>query len=86
MGRTRRGLTEEFKRESAKLAASDDRPLVRVAEDLGIGESVLRRWMQWYSDRGGEASLSVSEREDLTRLRKDNSRLKMERDILKKAI
>jgi transposase len=85
MGRKRRTFTEEFKRESAQLAVSCDRPISQVAEELGVRESVLRRWIALYKDRGGEAGLSGSEREELIRLRKETARLRMERDILKKA-
>jgi len=85
MRRKRRTFTEEFKQESAKLVLSSDKSVREIASDLDLEESVLSRWVREYQERGGEQGLSPSEREELKQLRKDNIRLKMERDILKKA-
>ena len=58
MKRKRRTFTKEFKRESVQLAISCNRPVSKVAEELGVRESVLRRWIELYKERGGEAGLS----------------------------
>jgi len=42
---TRRKLTNEFKLEAVKLAERGDTPVTQVARELGLNETVLRRWM-----------------------------------------
>ena len=45
MSRKRRTFTSDFKREAARLAVADGASVAQVAENLDVGESVLRRWM-----------------------------------------
>jgi transposase-like protein len=60
--------------------------VARIAKDLGISESGLRRWMaQDDVDAGRKEGLSTKEREELAQLRRDNRRLEMEIEILKRA-
>jgi len=60
--------------------------VARIAKDLGISESGLRRWMaQDDVDAGRKEGLSTREREELAQLRRDNRRLEMEIEILKRA-
>ena len=84
--RKRREFTNEFKLETVKLAERGDVPVVQVARDLGLHETVLRRWMQRYGKRPNGTRLTPNEHEELIRLRRENKRLTMERDILKKAV
>jgi transposase len=58
-----------------------------VARELGLTDSAVRAWVaQAQADRTkGKTGLTTAEREELTRLRKENRELKLERDILKKA-
>lgn len=83
----RRTFTPEFRLEAVDLAAQIG--FSRASKDLGIGDSLLRKWAQKVSDQGRTAFLPVGQRTDtdseLERLRKENRQLKMERDILKKA-
>ena len=44
MTEARRSYTDEFKREAVALLASSGRPLMQIAEELGIQPSMLRRW------------------------------------------
>ena len=86
--RKRRSFTKEFKAEAARLCQAGDRSIAQVAKDLGITESSLRSWVrQAEIDDGSGPSdaLSSDERNELTRLRRENRRLQMEREILKKA-
>ena len=90
MGRERRSFTREFKREAVRLAESGDRPVSQVANDLGIDQSVLRRWiMQHKEDREqsfpGKGRLKERD-EEIRRLERELARVKEERDILKKAV
>ena len=50
--RRRRVFPEAFKREAALRVATSGQPIVRVAEELGLHETVLRRWMARYGAEG----------------------------------
>lgn len=79
--------TLEFKQSSAKLAAESDQPIAQTAKELGIKETTLYGWVAKYSPKTKEKTTVKSEAEqELQRLRKENARLKQERDILKKAM
>jgi transposase len=58
-----------------------------VARELDLTETALRHWVQ-QSDidqgKGPEGALTTGEKEELTRLRRENRTLRMERDFLKK--
>jgi transposase len=83
MGRGIR-FTTEFKREAVRLVLSRGRPQAEIAEDLGVGLSLLSRWVGQY--RGEEMPPEIKEdlQAELRRLRKENTALRQERDILKK--
>lgn len=86
---TRRGrgpYPPEFRREAVQLYRSSDRSLRVIAEELGVSIESLRSWnKQFEVDVGEREGLSSEEREELRRLRKENARLKQEREILKRA-
>lgn len=76
----------EFGRRAMDLARKPGASVAQAAKHLGISESGLRRWFsQDDVDAGRKEGLSTSEREELTRLRRDNRRLEMEIEILKRA-
>jgi transposase-like protein len=84
--RTRRSFTDEFKRDAVAMVLEEGNAIVEVAERLGIGEGTLGNWVrQARVDRGERAGLSTSERSELAELHRENARLRMERDLLKRA-
>ena len=87
MPRTRPPYPEEFRREAIKLAQLGDKPHYRLAKDLGISDVTLRNWLRQERAERGERpdGLSSDEREELARLRDENAKLRMEREILSKA-
>jgi len=87
MGSTRRRFTQEYKAEAIQYVISSGQPVAEVARNLGIVEATLGRWVAKARENGEskESELSVSERAELLRLRKENQTLKMEREFLKKA-
>src|SRR6516164_5649895 len=89
MGKPRRTFTREFKVEAVKLITEQGRSFAEAAAHLGIAESLLRKWKQTLGADGdqafpGKGNLPALE-EEMRRLRAENQRLQMERDILKKA-
>jgi transposase-like protein len=82
-----RPYPKEFREGALQLVREGERPIVQIAHDLGIAESCLRRWIKQAELDGGkrEDGLSGSEREELRRLRRENARLKQEKEILRKA-
>jgi len=90
MGKKRRQYTKEFKIEAVRLIVEEGRPISEVARELGIGENLLHRWKK-KSEEGkidpfpGKGRLSPED-EELRRLRRENKRLRMEHEILKKAV
>ena len=84
MGRGNKS-TPEFRREAVRLALRSGRTRKEVADDLGIGLSTLTRWVCRLRDAEEPDDVKADLNEELKRLRKENARLKQERDILKKA-
>jgi transposase len=85
----RRKFSQEFKSEAVRLATQVGVSVNSVANDLGIHDSVLRRWIRETVKpaKVRQAGTEVSElAKEVARLRRENARLKMERDIIKKAL
>ena len=83
--RKRRRHSEEFKREAVRLVTEEGYSVAEAARSLGIHGGLLQKWKQKYAEEPRADSLSDDDREELARLRAENKRLRMERDILKKA-
>lgn len=82
---TRKRYTPEFKTQAMELVAIG-KPVPEVAEELGIGTSLLYKWIgknppPAAQPPGGEETTAA----ELARLRRENSHLRLENDILKKA-
>ena len=88
MTRKRRGFSDEYKAEVVKLIKESEKSIGQVCRELDLTPSAVRRWvMQSDVDAGSgpSGSLTSEEREELRRLRRENTQLRMEREILKKA-
>src|SRR4029450_7176937 len=77
----------EFRGTSVWLGRVGDKPVAQLAKELQISESCLRNWMaQADADDGGRADrLTTAEKKELAELRRRNSQLEMENEILKRA-
>ncbi len=85
----RRQYTAEFKRDAVALVMEQGYTLTLAAQNLGITAKLLSRWKREQQDHRDAAfpgqGHQTPEHAELRRLREDNLRLRMERDILKKA-
>ena len=71
-----------------QLVFETGRPIVQVARELGIHEGTLGNWCQIERRKreSGNAALSEDDRAELSRLRKENNELRMQRDVLKRSV
>ena len=86
---TRRKFSREFKLEAVKLVTQRGVSVPQAAKDLDVHENVLRKWVRELREAPQEAFPSQGKQKvqdaEIARLRKEVAKLKMERDILKKA-
>lgn len=85
MTRRYRKYTQEFKDEAVKLVTEQGYTRLRVAQTLGISPKNVNKWVTAATGKGSDGKVTTPEQEEIKRLRKENERLKMEREILKKA-
>ena len=90
MSKKRRQFDRAFKVEAVRLVTEEGRPVAAVARDLGIGENLLHRWKQQFTEQQEQAFVGTGnltpEQAELRRLRRELIDVTEERDILKKAI
>lgn len=86
--KTRRRFPAEFKDEAVRLLETSGRPLEAVARELGVHPNNLRNWRKARLAAGSAEALAQRQADaaELIRLRRENSRLKEETEILKKAM
>jgi len=84
--KTRPAYPPEFRREAVQMLRAGRTPR-ELAKSLGVSEQTLRNWRrQEEADRRERTDVpSSAELEELRALRKENARLKQERDLLKRA-
>ena len=76
----------EFRQRAVELARLREKPVARIAEDLGISDSCLRNWMtQADVEEGRKEGVGSREREELVALRREARTLRLENEILKRA-
>ncbi|WP_034659452.1 MULTISPECIES: transposase [unclassified Corynebacterium] len=84
--------TEQFKRDAvAMFGASPDASMRKVAEELGINRSALGYWYKQFGtnvaakDAGSSPAAKLADAERIRQLKRENKRLREEREILRKA-
>jgi transposase len=89
MTQKRKQFSKQFKIDAVKLVTEQGYNVSEAARNLGIHHSSLRRWKKQFETSGDQAfpgkGRISSEKEELDRLRKEVKKLRMEREILKKA-
>lgn len=89
MTKKRKTYTREFKVEAVRLVTEENYSIREAAESLGVSTFSLRKWRTELLDKAdaafpGKGSLT-SRDEQMRKLQEENRRLRMEREILKKA-
>ena len=89
MTQKRKHYSKQFKIDAVKLVTEQGYKVSEAARNLGIHHSSLRNWKKQLETDGNQSfpgkGHMTSDKEELYRLRKENKRLRMEREILKKA-
>jgi len=81
---------KEFKIEAVRLASEPGNTQGKIEKDLGLSQGIISRWKRDLERNGehafpGKGCLKPQD-EELRRLKRENERLRRERDILKKAV
>ncbi|MEQ9448981.1 MAG: transposase, partial [Rhodospirillaceae bacterium] len=81
----RRRFSPEFKREAVELTRHPDVSVTQVARDIGIAANLLSRWRRETDEQGRTAfgGTGTPRDEEVARLKRENARLKKERDFLR---
>ena len=83
---SRRAYPPEFRQQIVELYHAG-RSTTELAQDFGPHPQSIRNWIAWAKRDAGQGgqSLTPAEREELTRLRRENRQLRLEQEILSKA-
>ena len=86
---TRKKYSKEYKLDAVSLVLDQGYTITEAAKSLEVNRSVLQRWIKEFEPGDGQAfrgngKLSP-EQAEIRRLKEENRRLKMEKEILKKA-
>src|SRR4051794_1757917 len=89
MAKQRRNLTRESKVDAVRRIAAESKSPAEVARESGLGESPPRSWETAPASEGERASPGKGNtpavEEELRRLRAEGRKLRMERELLKRA-
>ncbi len=81
--KTKNRYTKEFKNDAVNLVEKRGYSNTEAAKSLGVSESAIRQWKKQFGSN--EDSNNLKKDAEIKRLKKENERLRMEREILKKA-
>ncbi len=86
---TRKKYSKEFKLDAVSLVIEQGYTRSKAARSLGINATMLGRWVKEQDSDGGQAFRGYGkltpDQEKIRRLKAENKRLQMEKDIIKKA-
>ncbi len=81
-----KAFPSEFRRDVVAVARKGEAPIAQIAEDFGICESCLHRWLKIAdADDGIRPGTTGSESAELRELRRRNKLLEQENEILRRA-
>ena len=89
MTRQYKKYSKEFKLEAVRLAEESDKPVTQIARELNLRVNQIYKWRKELTSKAEDAfpgkGKQIGKTAELTKLRKENERLRMENEILKKA-
>lgn len=77
--------SQQFKEETVALVTEQGYSVIEAASAVGVRPNQIYNWKNLLADKLSGVKLIGEEREELLRLRKENKKLKIEKEILKKA-
>lgn len=83
--RTYKTYSSEFKKEAVALITDQGYSVSDAAKSLGVNANLLYKWKERQAAEEQGFALTTNEREELKHLRAENKRLRLEKEILKKA-
>ena len=87
MPEVRRKFDQEFREGAVRIVRETGKPIAEIARELGISAGTLGNWVaKDRAEREGAQGLSTDDVAELKRLRAENARLRMERDVLKRSV
>ena len=83
----RRKYTPEFRVEAARLVIESDRPISRVADELGISPGLLGKWVKEQRLRQGsdDGKSEADLRSEIAHLRRELAEARLDNEFLSKA-
>lgn len=83
----RQSYSKEFREAAVQMVLEQKRPLPEAARNLGVGAETLRYWIKQHRRRRGQSDVAEDKalRKKVRELEAENQKLKLEREILKKA-
>jgi len=83
--RKNKSYTTQFKEETVALVTEQGYSVTDAASAVGVRPNQIYNWKKRLANESSGIRLTGEEREELIRLRKENKKLKIEKEILKKA-
>ena len=86
MAEQRRRFDADFRAGAVRIVLETGRPIAEVGRDLGVHPGTLGNWVKQARAQSAPGGLDGDEREELVRLRREVSELRMQRDVLKRSV
>ncbi len=84
---SRRKFDPEFREGAVRIVRETGKPIAQIARELGVHPGTLGNWVaKDRAERDGTQGLSTGDAAELKRLRAENAKLRMERDVLKRSV
>ena len=83
----RKAYSKEFRESAVRMVTEQKRTVPEAAKNLGVLETTLRYWLKSHRERSGtaDAAEETALRKRNRELEAENQKLRLEREILKKA-